>query len=360
VSREGSVRIIRPTTAERCAELVADAAREMIPACGQAVSFFFRGMADFITTPIDQSVTEYRQHIRRRGATQINVNIPQLSRDYEALRDAVLTTAARAGVRLPEILTEKPPVVTAESIRIQSEVLDTLRAGPVEGGERALLDKLAQQLAEDRDRTQEAFEQACLVAGRHMGVTGPPAFNSLRDFVTAGDGSSRGAIAKQLAEWSEETGRDLQRETRESWTAAALAASKLAIEAMGDTSLRPTRPDISGGTVVGQHVDGTAKRIEVKVNPDSGEIRYEVFGYEKKKGACERIEQRFLEELSSVLGVRLGPDNVRSRSTLPPERPGRAPAPRRKVPRGAATTTEQSPLSAGTVKEQRERDRRRQ
>ncbi len=312
MSRAGRVTLVRPTRAERVQSLVADAAREMAPACEEACGFFFAGIADFITAPVAESAADLSAHVARQGAARLNVLAPEIAARYEALSQAVACRALELRIEVPPALAVRPPVVTAAAVRVQEQALRAITTSAGGGPARTLeLKAVADRLEMERREAQRVFDLASLAAGRG-GDQARRASESFATLIRAEEGQGREGLRQQIAAWAAGERQKLEQETSRTWSAVALAAAKLALQESG---LTPSAPDLGSGRITAVDPADPSRRMEVQVAPDSGEVRYELSGY--KGGHCQPVEQRFLESLSRLLGADLTPQNLRHWETGP-------------------------------------------
>lgn len=308
MSRAGAVTVVRPTRTERIGKLVGDVAREMIPACADATSFFLDGVADFVSAPLDESATLLAAHVQRQGAQQLDLQSDVLAQQFNGLHSGVLAAAAQVDVEVPDLLAVRPPVLTAESLAIQQEVMERLKAAsPSEN--RVDLGDLARRMAVDQAQARQAFEHAALALGRHVTDT-HSIFSTVRDFIKAADPRVREVASQGLSDLATQARGALKKETEASWTAVALAAAKLAAEGAG---LPTVEIAADRRKLIARDAREPEKMIEVAVDAGTGKLEWELHGYHGE--GCGPVEEAFLRNLQSNLGAEFTAQNLRRWST---------------------------------------------
>lgn len=312
MSRGGRAQVIRPTRAEACAQVVAEVARELAPACRQAVDFFFQGVGDFIATPVPEATRDYEAALQREGAQRLATAIPELARKHEELRYAIARMGSQLQIGVPDALTQPADIVTAVDIRLQEEALAELhRAADAGDVEKLDLDRIDQQLQTARTSLAQVMESARLIAARHLAPE-QPLFETVDQLLRAQTPEARRALDGQIASWADGATAAIRQEVRMAWSSVVLAAAQLSA---GEAGLIAGAPDVASGRIVAHDADDPTRQIEVKVKPDVNELSWELSGYEG--GTCKPVEEAFLQALGGYLGVEFTERNVVSYDTEP-------------------------------------------
>jgi hypothetical protein len=287
---------------------VADAARELAPACEQACGFFFRGLADFITAPIEESAASLTAHVTRHGAHILTGHAPELTARYDDLSRSIARKSLAIDFDIPPSLTVKPPVITAASLALQEDVLSAMTVESVHAVD---LTSLVHRFEAERRSTQQVFDCASLVAGQDD-ESARHATTSFTTFILSVNAEERHELRAHILLGAAVAHEQIVEQTAQTWNAVALGAAKIALQ---QTGLIPESADLNNGRITARDSEDPSRRMEVHVVPQTGEVRYELFGY--KGGQCQPIERQFLERYSHLLGAELNPQNVSHWETNP-------------------------------------------
>ena len=318
MSRAGRIHLIRMMRAQRSRDILAALARELLPSCREAANFFFESAVEFITAPVAESAASFIQETERRGAVSLEAAVPQLADKLERVREELITAASQANIDLPAKLVQKPAFVTTEVLEAEQDALQRVKHVQAAPEEDVSFEDLEQRLLSEQERVEQAFEAACLVAGRHIEERTHPVFASVRDLLTLPNSPEREEVLVQVQEWADEVSTEMQAETEKAWAGVALAACKLALDGVSDMAVGD--PNLENWHIQAKDKRHPSRGIDIKVDVNSGEIGYEVFGY--RGNECAPVEKDFLDELSAVLGVEIGVTNLKHWSTIDQE-PGK-------------------------------------
>ncbi|MGD9495258.1 MAG: hypothetical protein AB7Y46_03000 [Armatimonadota bacterium] len=313
MSRGGVVYLTDTQPTGGLSQALCDFISELGPAANQALRFYWEGLVDLLTMPVQRAAEPVLTQVRAAGAGEITVELDDVRRQYEVVRSALIAAAADRDLALPDVLTLKPPFVSQIMLSSEQAALDAVQAyDGSQPGIGACLAELAEAIEREQMAVQAAYDDASLVAGRASAERAQAVFRGFRDLLEATDANGAGPVATVLREWADGVRRDIHAETEQAWCLAALAASKVALET---ASFAECEVDLERRQVSARDQRSETGQIVVSADPDRGQIGYELVGYVGE--ACAEPEQRFLAALSSVVGAEISRANLRHWRTEP-------------------------------------------
>ncbi|MDO8655547.1 MAG: hypothetical protein Q7R48_04050 [bacterium] len=300
MSTSGQIRFSRPrpNAARICSEIVAQCARELLPASKDAVDFYAEGFRDFVFGDITHSKLAFRQKVLQQGALQLDVLSDDVAATYENLRQEVLQRAGALNISVPSSIVTTPTVVTAGAVKALEIARDELsKAVHEDGGKAYDLTVTASTIAGEELRAQKAFDTACMVMGLASARRADhPIFQSIRQLIDSPVRSPEIGDAVDVM-FREQQAR-VDGDAEDAWSAILLAASTKAFE---QAELQSTGCSLAERRATATDPNNPERRLDVWVDPRSGKLRYELFGY--VGGACKPVQSKFLNALEELLGV---------------------------------------------------------
>jgi len=345
------VSLLRGRRQSVCAEVLAQAVGEMLPACGQAVSFFLSGFRDFFLQPLPDTVHSYRETLTTRGAIEVGGYL-NARPGYEALRaeaEIARLSLARAvddaGLDQCAALIEADPVPTRGVLEYLREANDAV------ADRRLARDELSNRLSEigvrlesERTRCREAYDKACLAVAAEVGQDNHGVFDSLTKLIEAASGQESAEAQRTILDTARIAESAAADQVDMTWRALVMQAARLAAERTGfnviDFDALAREPSL-----VAVDATNSERRLSFRVHPGAAEVEYRFDGY--AGGACKEPSSRFRSAFRDLSGVDLSENVVQTYDTEVSE----APVTRRKVRHGEATRKESK------TQARRERDR---